>query len=128
MQQTNSQLAWADIPDDYYIRRFNLEISGRSYAVNYLEDPITDVYRRIYLAYCKGREWDIFYVPNGTEVVETGVFESDIKAAEEEIEKRRNGFYNVGIVPIPSADGAIGATRAYPTPYDPLKLATVIPK
>ena len=117
------QLTWADIPQED-ISRFRLECAGRSYAANYTQDPITEVYRRIYLAYCKGYEWDIYFRPDGKEAVETGVFESDIKAAEEESEKRRNG----GIVPIPSADGAIGATRAYPTPYAPLKLATVMPK
>jgi hypothetical protein len=104
MQHTNEnkgrQLTWADIPDEYYIRRFNLELSGRSYAVNYLEDPITDVYRRIYLAYCKGHEWDIYYTPIGTETDETGVFESDIKAAEEEIERRRQESLNRPMQPL----------------------------
>jgi hypothetical protein len=113
----NRQLTWADIPADYYIRRFNLELSGRSYAANYLEDPITEVYRRIYLAYCKGREDEYFFRPDGTEVVETGVFESDIKAAEEEIEKRRNGFY----------DHPTGPT-APTAPMAPFSFATVMPK
>lgn len=121
MQQTNAnavpdrQLTWADIPQED-ISRFRLECAGRSYAANYTQDPITEVYRRIYLAYCKGHEDEYFFIPDGTETVETGVFESDIKAAEEESEKRRSGFYDGGIVPIP------------PTPYAPLKLATVMPK
>ena len=88
------QLTWADIPDQYYINRFRLERAGRSYAVNYTEDPITDVYRSIYEAYCKDHEHELFFVPDGTEVAETGVFESDLKDAEEECKKRANGFYD----------------------------------
>ena len=88
------QLTWADIPDQYYINRFSLEQGGRCYAVNYTVDPIVDVYRRIYLAYCKGHEHEFYYQPDGKEAVETGVFESDMKEAEEECEKRANGFYD----------------------------------
>lgn len=93
MQHTNEnkgrQLTWADIPQED-ISRFRLERAGRSYAANYACDPIIDVYRSIYNAYCKGHEWDYFYAPDGTENVETGVFESDLDAAIKEIERRRD--------------------------------------
>ena len=111
------QLTWADIPDEYYIGRFSLERSGRCYAANYTEDPITEVYRRIYLAYCNGHEDEYFFRPDGTEVTETGVFESDIKAAEEEIEKRANGFYDRPKVP-----------TAPTGPIAPFNFASVMPK
>ena len=113
MQQTNEnkevarqadkgrQLTWADIPQED-IPRFRLERAGRSYAANYSYDPIIDVYRSIYNAYCKGHdsrqmapmarsasEWDFYFCPDGTEDVETGVFQSDLDEAVKEIERRR---------------------------------------
>lgn len=90
VKKKGRELLWIDIPNDYYIKRFSLEHCGRCYTFNPSEDPVTDIYRRIYNAYRKGHETDIYFVPNGTETEHTGIFESDMEDALTEIEQRYN--------------------------------------
>jgi hypothetical protein len=46
----NKQITFDDI-NEHDLTRFRLEDEGRSYAINYTNDPIVDLYRRVYMAY-----------------------------------------------------------------------------
>ncbi len=43
-------MGWLDLSEKH-IERFRLEEAGRSFAVNYTEDCITDVFRKLYLSF-----------------------------------------------------------------------------
>ncbi len=49
-QSKSLPMSWFDLCD-YHINRFRLEEAGRSYAVDYTGDCITDVFRKVYLSF-----------------------------------------------------------------------------
>jgi hypothetical protein len=78
------QLTFEDL-GRYYVERFRLEERGRSYTINYPAEPLTDLYRHVYMTYPS--EQRNGYEPID-ETINTYIFQADVANAIKEGNER----------------------------------------